>query len=502
MYRDRNFDLKQEGPANERDLTQDLELEVIFEAMAQGDKFLREVARKALLSGLTDADSVLYRQAILKDCLKSPKVVRGLYQNTVEALQSEGKVWAWMDVKSPNVILNRSVEVLLQLLVKLNEIRRIIDSYGKDFESEGFKELFAVIQRELPHDYLQSIQDHLLKLRFDEGALIGARLGEGNKGTGYSLLEQQGRPQEKKGWRSRITGSDDFSFSIDSKDEQGLKMLSELREMGVNGVANSLAQAADHVLGFFSALRTELAFYLGCLNLQEQLARAGEPTCFPVPSTLGGRALQFSGLYDASLCLKLGQKVVGNDLDAAGKDLVVVTGANRGGKSTFLRSVGQAQLMMECGCFVAADSFSCDARRGLFTHFRREEDPTMKMGKLEEELNRMSGIVDHLSSDCTVLLNESFSATNQREGSEIGGQIVRALLDKRVMVFFVTHQYDFARNFYEKKMPNAIFLRAERKEGGERTFKIVKGEPLETSYGEDLYNKIFSATPKQAAEGK
>jgi DNA mismatch repair ATPase MutS len=148
---------------------------------------------------------------------------------------------------------------------------------------------------------------------------------------------------------------------------------------------------------------------------------------------------------------------------------------------------------------VAAKSFSSDVCLGLFTHFKREEDTTMKSGKLDEELKRMSDIVDHLSSDCIVLFNESFAATNEREGSEISRQIVTALLEKRVKVFFVTHQYEFAQSIYEKKMPNALFLRAERKAGGERTFRVVPGEPLQTSYGEDLYDRIFLGTAPSPA---
>jgi DNA mismatch repair ATPase MutS len=115
----------------------------------------------------------------------------------------------------------------------------------------------------------------------------------------------------------------------------------------------------------------------------------------------------------------------------------------------------------------------------------------MKSGKLDEELNRMSDIVDQLTPNSMVLFSESFAATNEREGSEIARQIISALLEKSIKVFFVTHLYEFAHGFYDKKMENAIFLRAERQPDGGRTFKLSEGEPLQTSYGEDLYNKIF-----------
>ena len=185
------------------------------------------------------------------------------------------------------------------------------------------------------------------------------------------------------------------------------------------------------------------------------------------------------------------RRVVGNDGDADYKDLVIITGANQGGKSTFLRSIGLSQLMMQCGMFVPAEAFCANLCANLFTHYKREEDVSMKSGKLDEELSRMSDIVDHITSNSMVLFNESFAATNEREGSEIARQIVSALLERRIKVFYVTHLYEFAHSFYDKGMENAIFLRAERQADGTRTFKLIAGEPLQTSYGEDLYKGIF-----------
>jgi DNA mismatch repair ATPase MutS len=198
-------------------------------------------------------------------------------------------------------------------------------------------------------------------------------------------------------------------------------------------------------------------------------------------------------LFDVCLSLSLAQRAVGNDINADRKDAVIITGANQGGKSTFLRSVGLAQLMMQCGMFVPAESFCADVCEGLFTHFKREEDATMKSGKLDEELGRMSEIVDHLRPNCMLLLNESFAATNEREGSEIARQITTALLENRITIFFVTHLYEFAHRLYEEDAERTTFLRAERQADGTRTFKLIEGEPLQTSYGADLYERIFSS---------
>ncbi len=183
--------------------------------------------------------------------------------------------------------------------------------------------------------------------------------------------------------------------------------------------------------------------------------------------------------------------MVGNAVKADGKTLVIVTGANQGGKSSFLRSMGLAQIMMQCGIYVGAEDFCAELCPAMFTHYKREEDSTMKSGKFDEELARMSKIIDHVTPGAIVLFNESFAATNDREGSEIARQIVRGLLEKGIKVFFVTHLFDFAHGFFQQNLGDAIFLRAERKDDGTRTFRILEGAPSETSFGEDLYREVF-----------
>jgi len=318
---------------------------------------------------------------------------------------------------------------------------------------------------------------------------MSAGLGTGNKGVGYTLR----KPKPRKPLLQRVFASKppSFSFTIADRDEAGARALSELRDEGINLVANALAQSIDHIRDFFSMLRTELAFYVGCLNLHDKLAGLGLRACFPDPVETHERALAFRGLYDACLALRMERAVVANDLEAGDRLLVVITGANQGGKSTFLRSVGLGQMMMQCGMFAPADTFRANTSDRLFTHFKREEDASMKSGKLDEELKRMSEVADQITPNSLLLLNESFAATNEREGSEIARQIVRALLERRIKILFVTHLYEFAHRFHEESREQAVFLSAERQTNGHRTFRIVRGDPLQTSFGQDVYRQVF-----------
>jgi DNA mismatch repair ATPase MutS len=490
MYRDRDFDPEEEPPPGASDLVQDLELETLFRAMAGGDPFLFEVARRAVLSSLGDPPAVLYRQAILKDCIKNAAIVRALYDLAVDAIERERKNYWGLLSRHPGFILHRSVDVLRLFVEMLRRLRREAEAHAVGFESEGFRTLFATLKRELDDEYLGVVEAHLSRLKFRRGMLLSARLGKGNTGLDYVLRKpnERGRP-----WIRRLLPqrSPAYSFTIHERDEAGARALSALKDRGIAVVANALAQSNDHILSFFRMLRTELAFYVACLNLYEKMSARGAPPSFPLPVPCEERRHRAQGLYDLCLALVSGRSVVGNDLDADDKDLFVITGANEGGKSTFLRSVGISQLMMQCGMFVPARSYSANMGSGLFTHYKREEDATMRAGKLEEELQRTSEIVGRLSPNSIVLFNESFQSTNEREGSEIGRQILAALLESRVKVFFVTHMVDLAGSLHEKKIGNLLYLRAERLEDGTRTFKILPGLPLATSYGKDLYEDIF-----------
>jgi len=323
--------------------------------------------------------------------------------------------------------------------------------------------------------------------------LMSAALGRGNHGRDYVLRDYKPPRLE---WFERLLPSrkPGYTYTLHPRDESGARALSELEDRGINLVADALAQSVDHILAFFTTMRYELGFYVACLNLSDKLAAKGEAICFPSPSS---GAIKFAGLYDAGLSLTLPERVVANDCDAGERPVIVITGANQGGKSTFLRSLGLSQLMMECGMFVAAESFEAPLSSGIYTHFKREEDAGMESGKFDEELRRMNSLSDRLKPGAFVLFNESFAATNDREGSEIARQIAEALLDSGVRVAFVTHLYEFAYRLLKERRSACVFLRAERGDDGGRTFRLSTGDPLPTSFGEDIYRRIFSEDAKK-----
>ncbi|MDQ2873644.1 MAG: DNA mismatch repair protein MutS [Actinomycetota bacterium] len=490
LHENADFDFEWGYPPNREDLIQDLGLATVLEAMADGDSFLFEIAERVLLASLADPAAIVYRQRVLADCVAQPRVVREMYAIAVGALRDKRGLWGYSySSQRPSSILSAAVSQLEVLVVRLRELRQVADLHAGKFQPDGLAAFFRTLKRELDDDYFEALSRHLRELRFRGGELVSAGLGRDNSGISYVLRSP---PKVRRGWKERvgIGPRSSYSFTIPPRDEAGAQALSDITSRGINLVANAAAQSADHVSSYFTMLRAELGFYVGCLNLRDRLMAKGEPVTFPAPSAASSRGFSCSDLRDAGLALRIEDRAVGNDADAGGKPLVIITGANSGGKSTFLRSVGLAQLMMQCGMFVTAGSFRASVCERVFTHFIREEDRTMSSGRLDEELGRMSRIADQVRPHCLVLFNESFAATNEREGSEIGRQVVRALLEADVRVFFVTHQFDFAESFRLRHASSTLFLRAGRQADGRRNFKLAAADPLPTSYGEDIYDRI------------
>lgn len=478
-----------EFAANAGELAQDLELATLLRVMAGGDRLLFDISRFVLLSSLTDPGQIEYRQQVLGDALSHPDVVREIYSIALEAIMHEWKIFKPFGEQRPDGILRRSVQVLEVFVALLKRLRTLADDSLTLVTSRGMTTLFSMLKSELDDEYFRSIDDHLARLKFKDGSLTSAELGKGGRGIHYVLRVPS---EAKRGWKEwvGIGPRTSYHFELHPRDEAGIRFLTELNDRGVNLAANALAQSTDHILSFFRMLCVETGFYVSCLNLCDQLTAKGEPFCTPVPLASDRVALSYRGIYDVSLALRSDARVVGNDAEADDKTLVMITGANSGGKSTLLRSIGQAGLMMQCGMSVGAEAFRANVSDAIFTHFIREEDDSMTSGKLDEELARMSAIAEEIGPRSIILFNESFAATNEREGSEIARQIVTALLEAGIKVVFVTHQFTLANTFYNEHLGSALFLRAERESEGRRSFKLAEGEPLPTSFGEDLYRRL------------
>jgi len=476
-------------PSWAADAEQDLELGFVLDAASSGDALVWSAVRTAMLTPLTSRAAVRYRHEVLVDARAHPDVVRALYDLAGKAIAADKSVFSSVFSRRPELVLDRSLRVLTLLVGVVEELRALVAEHGDTFGSRGLLDFVATVRRDLDDAYLAELRETLDHLARKDGLVMSARLA-----TGGATTEQVPRLPRVVG-RSLFSHvalrKPTYSFTVPDRDEAGFEALGALRDRALVGVAGAAASAVDHVLSFFVTLRGEVAFYLGCLGLAARLEELGMPVCLPDVLEPGTDTLDAAGLYDPCLVLRTTQPAVASDVHAEAVRLVVVTGANHGGKSTFLRSVGVAQLLASAGAHVPARELRVSLAGQLFTHWAREEDPALEHGKLDEELARMSGIADRIEPGDLLLSNESFSSTNEAEGSEIGLEVLRALTRAGVRVVAVTHLYDLAHELRTSEDPRAVYLRAPRREGGGRSYRLEPGDPLPTSFARDLYEKEF-----------
>lgn len=108
----------------------------------------------------------------------------------------------------------------------------------------------------------------------------------------------------------------------------------------------------------------------------------------------------------------------------------------------------------------------------------------------------MSDIARRVGPRDVVLCNESFSATNEREGSQIGVDVFTAMTDCGVRIVLVTHMFELAETLRRDRGDTSVFLRAARGPDGRRTFWIRLGSPLATSHARDLFDLLVPASTR------
>jgi hypothetical protein len=389
--------------------------------------------------------------------------------------------------RTADSLLSRSIHGLRALLPWLRQLAVFATERLPLARSEGLSELYLRLIEELAPGYLDEMATMLAQLRFPQGLLTRAHLDHsGLLGSLELLAPTAGR---RPWWAVLgIAPVGRLQFTLAERDEAGAQALAALRDDAIHDVAATLSRSCDHVLGFFRQLRWETGFYVGCLQLHDSLTRIGAPTCWPVPAATAD-ALTATDLTCLSTAVRSGAAPSPNDLAGPRIDLAIISGANQGGKTTFLRSVGCAQLLLQAGMFVPASSYRAGIAPAIHTHFRRSEDDDLASGKLEEELVRMSRIVDRCRPGDLLLMNEAFASTDEVEGTYIAVDILDALLHYGVRILAVTRFHSLARHY--RSRAGTTFLVAERLEDGRRTHRVLPGSPTFTSHGLDIYRQVF-----------
>jgi DNA mismatch repair protein MutS len=185
----------------------------------------------------------------------------------------------------------------------------------------------------------------------------------------------------------------------------------------------------------------EIQFYAAYQDFIAPMKAAGLEFCYPAVSA-GSKQIRAMGSFDLALAAKLmprADAVVGNDFYLEGLErILVVSGPNHGGKTTFARMFGQLHYLASLGFPVPAREASLFLPDRVFTHFEREEDLATLRGKFEDELVRIRGVLEQATGDSVLVMNESFASTTLRDALFVGERVLDRMTAVGLLGVYVT----------------------------------------------------------------
>lgn len=186
-------------------------------------------------------------------------------------------------------------------------------------------------------------------------------------------------------------------------------------------------------------------------------------------------------------------EIVPNDLIFDREKLCyILTGANRGGKTTITQAVGLLFVLAQAGIYIPGEAFTFNPVDSIYTHFPADEDKTMDLGRLGEECKRFKEMYSEATETSLMMLNETYSTTSFEEGYYIAKDSVRAILNKGIRTIYNTHMHKLAFDIpeinkeFSKNKACSLVVKAKN---GQRSFKVEVCPPEGESFAKDIAEK-------------
>lgn len=500
-----------------------LGLEELVKAFTPNFHYQRHI-RELLLDLCTDTSVIEYRQATLDDLLRHPALTTQLESVLPELAELHTPSFRSTQESAFYQTLWRLAE-LETFVACVRRLGAALESAGEGVRSPGLQRLrahLADLQRDATFQALATqLPDLVARIRGVQSITVGINLDTHLRPIAVTLLSVNrhrfkgqtllGRllPDEDTGGIAplhmvRPDASDRAAETAELRLSPLFRDLEQVLAHTARPIAEALAKYRSVNVRVLQDLEPELAFFVCGARFAERLRGSGLPLCRPAAMDMAARTTELRDFYNVLLAVRLeaegaardlSRLIIGNDivLNEAGR-LAILTGPNRGGKTTFAQALGLTQVLFQAGLPAPATSARLSPVDAIYMHFTAEEKFQLGAGRLGEEAQRVSEIFQHATRHSLILFNESFSSTTPGEGLYLALDVVRGLRLLGARGIFVTHFLELAERadrINDSPGDSRVFslvAGVTPSQDGEavRTYKIQPGPPLGTSYAREI----------------
>jgi hypothetical protein len=466
-------------------------------------------------------DTIRYRQDVLDDLLRLPELAARLHTllphlrdlGDFGAGQRWGDSTPLLQVGSRLAELENYVRCVEELGTALDEVAETLRSAGL----QALRDMLRVIRAD--HEYAQlaaELPD--LRASIDQAGSItlGINLSPQLTPESATIVSiNPGRFAGKGTLLDRLLGDRAAADAVrgitalykadagkpHTPEHELFRDMNRLLERVAGPVAASVERYRCVQASGLAAVAPELAFFVGAARLIDELQAAGLAMCRPEIAPQEARICSINANYSLDLALRLrysgpdtwAQAVVTNnvclDHDAS---ICILTGPNSGGKTTYIRAVGQAQALFQAGLYIPGRSARMSSVKGIFTHFAAAERLDVGGGRLAEELERMQRMFAAACPNSLILLNEPFASTDHIAARAIARDLLQGLSLLNARTIFVTHLHELVEDALTAQhgVVSMVAVAAPQSNNGHDqlvpTYKIQRGLPQVVGYATEL----------------
>lgn len=485
-----------------------------------------------------DPETITYRQDVLDDLLVHPELAKKL-ASLLPVIDS---------LFNYSYRSEQAMKSLYEVIWRIGELQNIVDCF------EGFREIFDTVGDKLKSRGLRMLREEVHETQEEESyqilvkqlpfllsqvrtcasVTIGVNLDASLRPIQAALLSVNDHPFTDQSLLNKVFGIrkdqeglgplhsvpqrtvggpyafpiiSDLGYAVEPMMVPLFADLAKVLEKAAQSIAERLSQYADIQGRSLIDLRQGLIFYLGAIRFIQHFQELGLPMCRPRIVPAAERICEVTDSYNVHLGLKYWgtdsaqvPPITTNDiLVGPDRHILILTGPNQGGKTTYTQGAGIVHVLAQVGCYVPGKETTISPLDHLFTHFPLEEKPDSDSGRFGEEAGRLRKIFEQLTRYSLVLLNESLSSTSFSESLYLAQDIVRILRRTGARAIYSTHLHELASRVDElngsvpgdSTIVSVVSSPVDKALGGAgsdviRTYKVETRPPLGQSYAREI----------------